>query len=581
MLVVLFRKHKMIMMKLIYVILVGGQLAFLVHSASAQAVVDESVIEKTIRVDPKSQDGFTTIKAAFDFLGKNPELPIKVVIAPGTYREGEIRLYDRSAVTVIEGEAPGKVVISGSDIWKDWKDEGEGKFSKSWEYDWGEAKYDDNYKIRNDLGRRSELVFFNGKKLKQVESVDALIAGSYAVDEQGDKLWLMPPSGSSPNEATVEVGVRSELIRCHNIDNFVFRNLTVQHAVNSSVHGDKRFNFAVFGEEDSKTNDTIDNYPGRNLCENILIENCTFQWNNNSGMIIANSRYVTFRKVNFVDNGNAGASITRIADYLIDDCDFNRNNWRVGGYGGYTGWAPAGTKILFSRQGKIQNSRFLDNLATGLWMDFGHEFIDIVGCTMSGNAEEGLYLEASVGPFYVEECVITNNGATSSEGFSGGVLVAEAMHITIKNCLIADNNYYQIGIRTRDRAESSGYWGTSIFDGKVRYLTVEDCVLIGKTVHQKNEPSFYNEKVDHRSGGLIMMHTHGESIDGNGTYYPDFFLPTYVGRGNTFYHPDRTEVFSNGKSYGFKRVDLETWQGLTNQDKDSKWEKVTAKDWKQ
>jgi len=72
-----------------------------------------------------------------------------------------------------------------------------------------------------------------------------------------------------------------------------------------------------------------------------------------------------------------------------------------------------------------------------------------------------------------------------------------------------------------------------------------------------------------------MMHTYSEGDDGDGTYYPDFFIPTYVGSGNTFYHPDRTAVFSDGRRYGFARVDLSTWQELTGQDLDSTWTEAT------
>lgn len=545
---------------------------FLLSTVSAQAQIDESIIKKTIRVSQDGESEFKTLKSAFEYLEKNPKEPVKVIIAAGTYREGGIRLSNRSAVTVIEGEAPGKVIISGSDIWKDWKDEGNGKYTKPWNFNWGLAKYDSNYRIRHDLGRRCEMVFYDGQKLKQVKDTASLVAGTYAVDEDKDLLWMMPPEGGDPNVATVEVGVRSELIRCHDIDNFVFRNLTVQHAVNSSLHGDTQFNFAIFGQPDSKNDDTIDNFPGRDLCENIVIENCTFHWNNNSGMIIANSRYVTLKNNQFNDNGFSGLQATRLQDYVIDGCDLNRNNWRIGAYGGFTGWAPAGTKILFSRNGLIQNTRFLDNHATGLWLDFGHEFITVKDCTMSGNAEEGLYLEASAGPFTVENCTIINNGTRSSEGFSGGILIAESLNITIKNCLIADNNYYQIGVRTRDREDSSGYYGATVFSGKVRFVTLLDSTLIGKTVHQKNEPSFYNDTVDHRSGGLIMMHTHG----GTNTYFPEFFIPTYIGSGNTFYHPDREAVFSNGQNHGFERVDLNAWQEMTGQDKDAIWKKTTV-----
>lgn len=547
----------------------------LATSLWAQATIDESVISKTLKVDPNGKGDYTTIKEAFAYLQKNPKEPVKVVIAPGIYREGNIRLSNRSAVTVIEGAEAGKVMISGSDVWTDWKEEGEGKYSKPWEFDWGEAAFDDNYKIKDDLGRRCEMVFYDGKLLRQVKDAASLVVGSYAVDEAGDKLWLMPPADSSPADATIEVGVRSELIRCHDIDNFVFRNLVVQHAVNSPVHHiDERFNFAIFGQQDSVTNDSIDNFPGRDFCENILIENCIFRWNNSSGMIMANSRYVTYRHNQYIDNGNSGASPSRIKHFLVENCDFNRNNWRVGGYGKFTGWAPAGTKMFHTRDTLIKNCRFLDNDATGLWMDFGHEYVTIKDCVMSGNAEEGLYLEASAGPFLVDGCTITNNGIASTQGLSGGILVAESLDVTIQNCLIANNNYYQIGIRTRDRAESSGYWSTAMFDGQVRYLTLRDSTLIGKTVHQKYEPSFYNDKMDQRSGGLIMSHTHSSTVDGDGDYYVQSFLPTYKGSGNTFYHPDRKEVFSNGKHYGFVRVGLEDWQDLTGQDLDAKWEKV-------
>lgn len=490
--------------------------------------------------------------------------PARIVLAPGTYREGGLVLRERAWPVVIECPT-GEAVISGADVWREWR-RSAGAYVAEWPHDWGSHDYADfpagERKHLRPLGGRSEMLFWDGQLLTQVSDRSELVAGSYAVDEAADQLWLKPPAGQRPQRATIEVAVRHNLLTALNLPGLTLRNLVFTKAANGPQH-DGLNKYAVLLAGEHAPGD-VDTKPDRTFLRNVQIDGCRFVFNNSAGLTLANIVGLQVSDSVFDDNGGGGVGANRLREVRYEDCSFDRNNWRLGGLGGIYGWAPAGTKHLFMADAVFRRCRFNDNLATGLWLDFGHERVLVEDCEMRNNINVGLYVEASAGPVTVRGCQVIGNGRQDPLNMAaGGILMAESMGLLVERCLVTDNLHYQIGVRSRTRP-SSGYWSQTTFDGHCRNLRVVDSVLIGAR-YQGDEahPDWYGQP--HRLANLIGRQIHAEEA----SYQR--FLSSYRGSGNRFAHRDGERVFSTGANYGLDRVDLAGWQLLTGQDHDAQW----------
>lgn len=564
----MFHRRIAIMKKLLSLLLT---LTLLPATLWGQAQIDESTIKRSIVVDPSGGGDCKTLGEAFSFLNKNPDLPIKVLIKPGIYREPVTKVDPRkAAATVIEGTDPEKVIITGADIWKDWKDEGKGRYSAPWPHDWGitdkkVAHSKDFYDkhVTDEVAKRTEIVWWGDDRMWQVNSLEELKAGSFFADEAGDKLWLMPPAGQSMGKVQVEVSIRHQLVWFRQVNNLVLRNITFQRAANGSQHGDGRFGVAVFGN----TAEGDFRVPS-NVSFHLKIENCRFIENNSSGLTAANYENVSIINSDFSDNGISGAGISRLRYVELTGSRFKRNNWRIGGYGKFYDWVPSGVKFLQCADMLIEDSVFEDNLSSGLWFDWQLERINVRNIKSNNNAGAGVYMEASIGPFVITDSEFIGNGKLQNNGVNhGGVLIAETRNVTVNNCLIAENSHGQVVIRSMDRPGVGGYFSGERFDGSVKYVALLNNRMIGKTIVPVDEVRASWHTSELHSGGLIMCSTHTQS-----PLYEEHFLTTLWASGNTYYHPDVEAVFSTGLNHGWKRVSLNEWQKKYGLDQSSSWD---------
>jgi len=541
--------------------------------AWGQARIDETSIEKTVVVDPAGEGDYETIREAFTFLNENPGLAVKVLIQPGIYREEVTPLKPRqAAATIIEGAEPDQVVLSGADVWEEWTEEGEGRYWAAWPHNWGTAGekiahsndfYDKH--VTDEIAKRTEMVWWGDERLKQVDKKEALIPGSIFVDEEEDKLWLLPPEGESVEDAHIEVSVRHQLIWFRQVNNLVLRNLNFVRAANGSQHGAGRFGVAIFGNTEEGNFRVPENHS-----KHILIENCQFRENNSAGITFANYEQVSILNCKFSDNGISGAGISRLRYVHVKGCTFRGNNWRIGSYGNFYDWVPAGVKFLQCADMLIEDSEFKENLATGLWLDWQLENVTIRNIKANQNAGPGLYLEASSGPFFVTHSEFTGNGTLINNGVNhGGILIAETRNVTVTHCLIAENSHGQIVVRTRKREGGvGGYYSGDRFDGSVRDVKIINNTLIGKTITPPDHVrAGWFKPEEQSSGGLIMSSTHSKE-----PWFEKYFLSTLWAEGNTYYHPDTDAVFSVGTNWGWDRITLSEWQKQYGLDLHSNWE---------
>ena len=148
-----------------------------------------------------------------------------------------------AAPVIIEALKPGTAILTGSDVWAGWQPETpSGVYSHPWPYKWGVAKDPFAYAgaTMKPLGRRSEMVFVQGKLLRQVLDKSELATGTFWVDENNSRITVQVSPGENLAQERVEVGVRKTAIGMGSVwgklsdphdwpSYYVLRGLSVEH----------------------------------------------------------------------------------------------------------------------------------------------------------------------------------------------------------------------------------------------------------------------------------------------------------------------------------------------------------------
>ncbi len=388
------------------------------------AVVSEAA-DVTIHVDQKygddANDGLSetaalkTLKAGMDKAvselrnGKG----VLLLIHPGVYRESLGSLTFGSGRTkpfVIQGTDAEHVVISGSDVFSDWKPYKEGIWQTAWPHNFGNNYHDWSAEL---IAHRCEMVFINGQPLRQViletyaesgnqfisyagfrKPEEVLTPGTFGVAERfenGDKIFICPPPGVDLSTARVEVAVRHTFMSLIAKDGVVFRNLTFQYFAN-------RFLFPWTAEP-------VINFVGT---INVLLENCRFYWNNGTpaGFSLPS---LTVKKCDFSYNGGSGFSTGNgCQNMILEDTRTNFNGWRPF-FGGDTDWFAGGVKHHQTRKQIVRRHQSVGNLTNGFWYDVHCKNIYVEELTVLFSYERGLTCEISYGPFLIVKSLLAFN----------------------------------------------------------------------------------------------------------------------------------------------------------------------------
>ncbi len=400
--------------------------------------LDESLISLSLHVRADAKTGgdgsvampFRFVQQAIDAAQKAAE-PARILVAPGVYRE-TLNIAgsegDASPLLVIEATELGRVVISGSDVFSDWKPvvDHAGRFSHPWKLKLGWEKNPWPGLMPMDArGFRHELLFLDGKPSRQVFEEADLREGTYYVDEEGKRILLQIAEGQTPAKLNVDVSVRpandrgdhSKLVRVFKRDNVVFRGLVIRHGRSLSVSAA----FQILGSS------------------NLLIEDCRVEWNSGRGLAIETTgglqpTNVVIRRTHCDDNGFAGMG-GGFHDGLIEDVTTNRNNWR-GVMFGATGWAPCGWKLSGLDRVVIRRMQSIGNHASGGWFDDHIENVVLEDFVGMNNLRAGLSVEAVEGPLIVRNAFLAGN----SVGFN----LFDSRNVALVESLIVDNVVSQV-----------------------------------------------------------------------------------------------------------------------------------------
>jgi Right handed beta helix region len=492
-----------------------------------------------------------TIQAAFEKMIpiKEAGSSVRILFYPGVYRDTLIgtesrphwRIPDNSAWLLLVAQEKGKAIFSGSDVWTGWTNQGNGLWSKAWPYDWGAPGAGDDLTPGApdvpELAARRELVFVNGQRLAQVLNQSELREGSFHVDETGNKLTLKLRAGINPNTTTTEVATREQLFYIWNHDNIAIRGLVFQHSAN-------QFRQAAVAFQEGQ---------GRE-CRNIIVVDTVIINNGQLGLenYCDNAR---MKRNQANDNGFGGIMGGSANGWLLEDNQTNRNAWRSWA-GGYKGWATAGLKVLDVANFTARRHEAKYNYSEGFWIDTNNTNITLEDSTISHNLWNGVFLEASAGPFVVKNNLICNNGLAD-------LMLSAVAKVTLENNRILSN--------APVNQEVSGP-SVAVFYSELR----RNDTLFGFGQFPMREITFRNNTVvatgqRNLTGGWIYYKPADPADDEKQADY-ETLVRTMRSSGNTWYSPLPKPFgwVDTAKGYG-EFYNFAAWKTLTKQDADSRF----------
>ena len=516
-------------------LLVGAQIAaaqMTEASTTAQDILNESIfnnISRTLYVNPAnsaaSDQNAGTANEPLRTLGRAAEMAmsinrqnqgVRVLISAGVYRESfSLGSGGTNAPMVIEG-VPGQTIISGSDVWGGWQSQSGNIYTHDWNYDWGLAPIPSGWVSAGlnvsvpDIIRRREMIFVNGRSLRQVLNRSELGADTFYVDEGQNQVTISMANALNISSAQIEVATRGVVFRVTNRQNIAVRGLTVQH-------GTLTFAAQAYISD----------------CNNILLENNAFQWSSDAGLQFVRTNNIVSRNNTYSNNGGTGYSGSYLTNLLSENESATRNNWR-GYQGNFMGWALAGVKHLYITNATYRNLSIRNNFTYGLWFDTRNRNLTVEGATITNNVKAGVYLEASMGPIAIRNSIIANNG-------NEGIRSANVKNITLENNIFYGNGTAQIYFTGENSGRpSGGEW----------LWPAENYILRNNIIIAKN------------STQPVIRSTLSSDVWAT-------FVNTLTSNTNTWYNLQTPSTFGVGSG---RYLNLAGWQTTTNEDANSRFQ---------
>lgn len=375
----------------------------------------------------------------------------KLTIAAGTYREPIIiqpRTWpngDNPAMTVIEGK--GKVVIKGSDVIKDWRELGNGRYFKTIPVE-PQQVFVDNQPLTQIGG-----TIFGGFPEKQDHPLQALHksqkgiwpgrrAGnqenmppdSFYYDKPSQTLYLQLKSNGL-KERTVEVSTRPQLLVGNDLRYITVKNLHFQH---------------------SNTSTNIRAAAVTMSGQFITLENIHVYRADSVGIDIWGDD-ITLRSSSAIECGQIGLKARGKRISLVDN-ETSRNNTR-----GFNKWWEAGG-AKFVGLGGLQDSvvsghKSFANAGDGIWFDWKNRNNILQNGNFSYNQGFGIQYEAS------DRGTIVNNIVLGNE--QRGIYLPHTSHTVVAHNLVAGNLMHGIAIVDENRRDKDNDFDFSARGNKV------------------------------------------------------------------------------------------------------------------
>ncbi len=251
------------------------------------------------------------------------------------------------------------------------------------------------------LANAPDMVFVDGKQLRQVANPDNVRGNTFAVDYAKGQLTIgVDPTGRVIEAATIQVG------------------LSVINAAGTIVRGIQFDEFATPYNPHGAV---------RDLSNGTTFENDIFTNNAMAGLTTSGSNtVVTHCTMSF--NGQLGVHSYRSTNVRLYGNWVTRNNTALFDQKEEAG----GVKASYSSGMRIDSNLIDHNLGTGTWFDLGSNNGVIVHNNFHANAAQGAEYEIS------SNAVIAGNVSWSNSG--GGIRIIESQHIAVWNNVVYRND---------------------------------------------------------------------------------------------------------------------------------------------
>ncbi|HDD44556.1 MAG TPA: DUF1565 domain-containing protein [Candidatus Desulfofervidus auxilii] len=346
-----------------------------------------------------------------------------VLIKAGVYRESvTIKAKGTREKPIIIKAYPGdegKVIIKGSEIFRNWKQiPGTNIWFIPWKYKLN-PHYPKRWKDFGPYAKRCELVFVNGKPLRQVLTKKDLKLWTFYVDDHNKKLFISLPPRIFLSNPVIEVSIRQRGIVVKG-RYLIIKGIAVMQVANHHPNGA----FSVVGE-------------------NIILENCRAEWNNLDGFYVIGKNFYIIKCI-ASHNGRCGITAS-IHNSIIAKCITNYNSWRFGPVchaGGIkiVGGGPSNNLIITHIS--------IGNNDPGIWFDYGCRNNRVNRSLISENVFTGIIIEASSENNFIVNNIIFKNKVWKKhpQKTGAGIIVRESSNVWIVYNTIYKNQRYGIVI---------------------------------------------------------------------------------------------------------------------------------------
>jgi parallel beta-helix repeat protein len=455
----------------------------------------------------------------------NAGIGTKMIISPGVYREALNVSYHGSAPITIQAATTGATVIDGADVLSGWHSEGGNIFGYTWKDTVTGCPLPSGwYGGMPPVVQANEMVFVNGALMTQVMSSSQLRAGTFYVNKSTDQVQLSPPSGTDMTSAQVEISSRRQVLNVDGSSNLVFRGLTFEHGA------------ACMNDSAAMVNGG----------SNILFDSDTADWNNWGGIGTSGGTRVTVENTTASYNGGPGLSSFEDTDSNWSNNETDFNNWRGAQVGLYD-FAQGGTKLMRVRTATVTGQKSYYNASQGLWFDTDNENATVNGAKLVGNLVGNLQLEASQGPFTIEN-------STFCSGAGIQLLNSEGITFT-------GNTLYNNG-------------GTTSFQNAQLFLAGDPAgrSFVNWTSGRYTTTFTTGMKIEHNNFVAVGSAQYVFNTYVSGSQWTKF-IDSLSSNDNHWYNASKTSDFGTPDGH---TTTLSGWRGLSGQDSGSVWESASA-----
>jgi hypothetical protein len=272
-------------------------------------------------------------------------------------------------------------------------------------------------------------------------------------------------------EADIEVSTasRSPLMSTNDVNNFVIRSLTFEYDNSCAQFGPRI------------TNGT-----------NILIDNDQFLWNNSVGFSIyggsGSTQNVTIQNSVANHNGQIGFGGNKVKYCLYQNDESSYNSWR-GALGAFYEVGFDGSYFFLYHNSNINGYSSYYNESSGVHFDTDNATDQVTGLQSSANNLAGLAIEASEGPFLVQNSAVCSNGLAPTSK-TGNITIDDSSYVTLTGNVSYDGGLRQVYVIGNGRAGTNWEQPTVPLVRFNQHLTQTNNTFIG-TADQAGFDTYY------------------------------------------------------------------------------------------